>query len=321
MKRRWRVLGALAVSLAAAGAAAQTYPSRPIRIVVGFVAGSGTDLAARVIAQRLPEHVGQTALVENRPGAGGAIAAEQVVRAAPDGHTLLMTAAADAVQPAIRPKMPFDVLRDLAPITPVVAVPFLLVVHPVVPVRSAADLVKVARERPGQLNYASSGVGSSAHLAHELFNAMAQVRTVHVPYKGSPEAITAVLSGQVDMGFTSVPPAQPLIESGRLRALGVSSERRIAALPDVPTVAESGLPGYRRVGWFGVSAPAGTPREIVQRLNAVIVGIVATPQVRDGFSRQGLLPTTSTPEAFAEFIRDEVAQNVKLVRSAGATRQ
>ena len=192
MKRRWRVLGALATSLAAAGAAAQAYPSRPIRIVVGFVAGSGTDLAARVIAQRLPEHVGQTALVENRPGAGGAIAAEQVVRAAPDGHTLLMTAAADAVQPAIRPKMPFDVLRDLAPITPVVAVPFLLVVHPVVPVRSASDL---------------------------------------------------------------------------------------------------------------------------------IVRIVATPQVRDGISRQGLLPTTSTPEAFAEFIRDEVAQNVKLVQSAGAVRQ
>ncbi len=316
-----RCIVATFLLLVAAASSAQTYPTRQVRLIVGFVAGSGTDLAARVVAQRLPEHLGQPVLVENRPGAGGAIAAEQVVRSAPDGHTLLMTAAADAVQPAIRKKMPFDVVRDLAPVTPVVAVPFLLVVHPVVPVRTAADLIAVARARPEKLNYASSGIGSSAHLAHEHFNSMAKLRIVHVPYKGSPEAITAVLSGQVDMGFTSVPPAQPLIDSGRLRALAISSDRRIAAYPDIPTVAESGLPGYRRVGWFGVSAPAGTSRDIVGRLNAAIVKIVATPDVRDGFNRQGLLPMTSTPEEFAAFIREEVAQNVKLVQAAGASAQ
>ena len=309
---------ALGLSLASVEATAQSYPARPVRIVVGFSAGGGTDITARLVAQKLTEMLAQPVIVENRAGSGGMIATSYVAKAPPDGYTLLMIAAADVVQPALRQKLSYDLERDFAPVSLVVTVPFALVTHPAVPARNAKELIALARAHPAKLNYASSGIGSSAHLSNELFNSMARVRIVHVPYKGVSEGVTALASGQIDMIFASFPAVLALVDAGKIKAIGVSTPRRSAVMPSLPTIHESGLAGYERYGWYGIVAPSGVPKEVVSKLNAAIVKALAMPELKDSLVKQGLEPLTNTPEQFATFIRDELVQTARLVEAAGA---
>jgi tripartite-type tricarboxylate transporter receptor subunit TctC len=308
------VLGALT----AGAALAQNYPVKPVRIVVGFVPGGGADNAARLLALRLPESLGQQVIVENRPGAGGMIAGDLVAKAPADGYTLLMTSAPDAVLPAVRKEMPYDIMKDFSHVSLVATGPFVLVVHPVVPARTVKEFIALARAQPGRLNFASSGIGSSGHISGELFNTMAKIKVVHVPYKGSAEGVSATAGGEVDMVFAPVATAQALGSVGKVRALGISSRERFPTLPDVPTVNESGLPGFERYGWYGVTAPAQTPRDVIIKLNSAIVKTVNTPALRSAFIKQGMLPKTGTPEQFTAFVGDEVVQSAKVVKASGA---
>jgi tripartite-type tricarboxylate transporter receptor subunit TctC len=297
---------------------AQNYPVRTVRILVGFSAGGGTDISARGAAQKMTEILGQPVVVENRPGSGGMIATEAVAKAAPDGYTLLMAAPADTVQPALRTKLPYDFERDLTPVSLVVTAPFALVVHPSVPARNVKELIELARAKPGQLNYASSGIGSSAHMSNEMFNSMAKVNIVHVPYKGVSEGLIAVAGGGVDMVFASFPPVLPLAEARKIKVLAVSTLKRTALMPSLPTISESGLPGYERYGWYGVMSPSAVPKDIIARLNAAIVKAVATPELRESLSSQGLEPFSNTPEQFAAFLSRELAQNGAIIRATNA---
>ena len=309
------VLAAFAVSWVAP-AASQTYPVKPLRFLVGFAPGGATDVSARMLGQRLAESIGQPVVVENRPGSGGLLATEAVAKAPPDGYTLLMMPAADAVQPAIRKRLPYDLERDFTPVGRVVTGPWVVVVHPSVPARGVRELVALARSRPGKLNYGTSGIGSSAHLANELFNTMAQVIIVHVPYKGISEGVTATAAGQIDMIIASITAARPMLNAGRIRPLGVTTLKRTQLLPDVPTLDEGGITGYDRSGWYGVLAPANVSRDIVSRLNGAIGAVVNTPSMTQAFHRQGLEPATMRPEEFGAFVRREVAQNIKVVKDA-----
>jgi tripartite-type tricarboxylate transporter receptor subunit TctC len=309
---------AVGLQLSATEAAAQSYPAKPIRIVVGFPAGSGADFVARMIGQRLSTYLGQPAVVENRTGAAGTIATAFVAGAAPDGHTLLQVTAAETAQPALRPKMSYDLQKDFAPISLAATGTFVLVVHPSVPAREVKQLIALARAQPGKLNYGTSGPGSSPHLAAALLQQMAQVQIVEVPYKGATDAVTATVAGEVDISFPSITAALPLMQSGRLRVLAVTSAKRATLLPAVPTVAESGLPGFQRSTWHGLLAPAGVSKEIVTMLNTLVVKIVNTQEIRELFTRQGLEPQTSTPEAFAELISKDIAQVSALIRATGA---
>jgi tripartite-type tricarboxylate transporter receptor subunit TctC len=312
---------ALCAQLAAWDAAAQSYPVKPIRIVVGFPAGSGADFVARIVGQRLSGFLGQPAVIENRTGAAGTIATGFVAAAAPDGHTLLQVTAAETAQPALRPKMSYSLQKDFAPISLVATGTFVLVVHPSVPARDVKQLIALARTQPGQLNYGTSGPGSSPHLAAALLQQMTDVRMVEVPYKGATDAITATVSGQVDISFPSITAALPLMQSGRVRVLGVTSAKRATLLPAIPTVGESGLPGFQRSTWHGLLAPAGVSKDIITTLNALVVKIVNTQEVRELFTRQGLEPQTNTPEEFAELIRNDIAQVTKLIQATGAKTQ
>ena len=307
--------GALAQNPSIATAAA--YPAKPVKIMVGFAAGGAADVTARMLAPRLAELLGQQIVVENRGGSGGLLATEAVAKSPADGYTLLLMPAADTVQPALRRRLPYDLERDFAPVSRVVFGPWFVVVHPSVPARNAAELVALARTHPGRLNYASSGIGSSAHMANELFNSLAKVNIVHVPYKGISDGVTAVAGGEVDMIFASIPASLPLLGAKRVRALAVTTGRRTALAPHMPTLNESGVPGYDRSGWYGVLAPAQIPRDVIARLNAAIVKIVNAPDMKEAFMKQGLDPATSTPDEFGAFIRHEVAQNIKLVKAAG----
>ena len=297
-------------------ALAQTYPIKPVRFLVGFAPGGATDVSARMLGQRLAETLGQPVVVENRPGSGGLLATEAVAKAAADGYTLLMMPAADAVQPAIRKRLPYDLERDFAPVGRVVTGPWVMVVHPSVPARSVSELVALARSRPGKLNYGTSGVGSSAHLANELFNTMARVKIVHVPYKGISEGVTAAAAGQIDMIIASITAARPMLNARRIRSLGVTTLKRTRLLPEVPTLDEAGISGYDRSGWYGVLAPANVSRDIVSRLNVAIGAVVNTAAMTEAFHRQGLEPATMSPEAFGTFVQREVAQNIKVVKEA-----
>ena len=296
---------------------APAYPSKPVKFMVGFAAGGAADVTARMLAPKLSELLGQQIVIENRGGSGGLLATDAVAKSPADGYTLLLMPAADTVQPALRRKLPYDLERDFAPVSRIVYGPWFVVVHPSVPVRSVKELVALARASPGRLNYASSGVGSSAHMANELFNSLAKVNIVHVPYKGISDGVTAVAGGEVDMIFASIPASLPLLTAGRVRALAVTTGQRTPLAPAMPTLNESGVPGYDRSGWYGVLAPANVPREIVTRLNAAIVKIVNMPDLKDAYMKQGLDPATNTPEEFGVFIRNEVAQNIKLAKAAG----
>jgi len=311
------LLRALAACAVVPGvAAAQAYPVKPVHMVVGFVAGGGADIVARQIAQRLPEQLGQQVVVENRPGAGSAVATERVARAPADGYTLLMLSASATVLPAMR-TLPYDLERDLAPVILVATGPLVLVVHPSVPAHTAGELLALARRKPGTLNYGSNGSGTPAHLSGELFAMLGKVKLVHIPYKGGGAAVIGTAGGEIDIGFPAVPAALPLLASRRIRAIAVTGQRRASALPDVPTLHEAGLAGYDLSNWNGVSAPAGVSREIVARLNAAIAKVVNMPEVREVFGRLGIEPHTGTPEAFAQFMRRELVRNVDLLRQAG----
>ena len=296
---------------------AQSYPVKPIRIIVGFTTGAAPDVIARTLAPVLSENLGQPVIVENRGGAGGSIATEAVAKSPADGYTLLMMAAADTLQPALRTKLPYDLERDFAPVSMVVSGMAVLTVHPSVPARNVKELIALARSHPGKLNYGSSGIGSSSHLMGELFNLMAEVKIAHVPYKGSAESAIATAGGQIEISFPSIASVGPLLDSKKLRAIAVTSAQRASLMPSLPTISESGLPGYNRTTWFGVVAPAGLSRDIITRLHALIGKAVNTPEIKTSFGRQGLEPQTNSPEEFAAFIRSQIAENAKVIKFSG----
>jgi tripartite-type tricarboxylate transporter receptor subunit TctC len=310
---------AAVLALIAAGAAAQSYPTKPIRLVVPFPPGGTTDILAREVGQRLSASLGQTVVIDNRPGAGGNIGAELVAKSAPDGYTLLMcTVSTHAINPNLYAKLPYDHVADFAPVILVASVPNVLEVTPSLPVNSVADLIKLAKEKPGQINFASSGSGTSIHLSGELFKTMAGVDMTHVPYKGSAPALTDLIGGQVQVMFDNLPSSLPQIKAGKLRAIAVTSAQRAPALPNVPTIAESGLPGFEATSWFGVVAPAGTPPAIVARLNADLNQWLQTPEAREKLLAQGAAAAGGSPEQFAAYIRAETEKWAKVVKASGA---
>lgn len=324
MSKPWRQFGWLLLgifgcwTLPVLDSAAQNYPTKPIRILVGQAPGGGADSAARAVAPRLADNLGQPVVIENRTGAGGSIAIERTATSPADGYTLLVMNAGGTIHSALRAGLPYDLQRDLAPVAFIADSNFVLVVHPSVPARNAKELIAIARSRPGTFTYASAGIGSSSHLATALLGLMANLNLVHVPYKGGVEAVTANASGQVDMGFGSVTAALPLMKANKVRPLAVSSTKRSAMIPSIPTLSESALPGYDRSSWFGVLAPANLPKNIIVRLNTSITQIVNTPEVKDMLIKQALEPRTTTPEEFGTIIRRELAQNAKLVALTGA---
>jgi tripartite-type tricarboxylate transporter receptor subunit TctC len=296
---------------------AQDYPSKPIRIVVGFSPGSTTDILARTVGQKMHEAWGQPVLVENRPGAGGVGASSAVATAAPDGYTLLMVSAGHAATAAMFTKLPYDTLKDFAGVSRIANVPSILVVSPALGVKSVKDLVALAKSKPGQLNFSSPGVGSANHLAGELFKTLAGVDAIHVPYKGIPEAMTAVVSGSVQFNFSPVVNILPLSRDGKLLALGASTGKRSAALPDIPTVAEAEVSGYVFDPWFGILAPAKTPKPVLAKLSGEIARIVELPDVKERLLALGADPAPTTPEEFDSHVRAEVAKFKKIVQDAG----
>lgn len=322
MEKRLTAALSFTLLLAAASAPlahAQTaYPTKPIRLIVGYSPGGPTDLAARVVAQKLSEQLDQPVIVENRAGAAGTLATERVAASPADGYTLLITTAGDTIQPALRTNLPYDIERNFAPVSMLVTGPQVLVVHPSVPAKSVKELLAIARSQPGRLSYGSAGIGTSSHLAAELLNQIAKLTTVHIPYKSSADNARAIGSGHIDMGFPALTGALPYLKAGKLRGLAVTTTMRAALLPEVPTLDEAGVAGYDRSGWFGVLAPAGVPKEIVTRLNTVIAKVVSASEVQQALTRQGLTPMTNSPEQFAAFIKAEIAQNAKLIKFSGA---
>jgi len=295
---------------------AQSYPSRPIRFVVPYVPGGGVDFVGRTVAQKLAETWNHSVIVDNRPGGGTNIGSEHVARAAPDGYTLLVAGVPNTVNMTLYKKPPYDVEKDFAPVVRISTAPNILVVHPSVPAKSVKALIALAKSRAGQLTYASAGFGSSNHLSGELFRIMAGIDIVHVPYKGGGAAVTDLIAGQVSMYFGTTPSTAPHVRTGRLRALGVTSAKRSAIIPDVPTIAESGLPGYEQSAWHGLLAPAGTPEPIISKLNTEIVRILQLPDMKERFATQGVDVVGSLPTDFAAFIKRDVAKYRKLLKSA-----
>lgn len=315
---RRRDLLVLAGASAAPFARAQAWPDKPIRLYLGYPPGGGTDFVARMVAARLSQVLKQQVVVNNLPGATGAIALDRVVHSAPDGYSLILVSAADTILPALR-KLAFDIQRDLVPVAPVVTGALGLVVHPALPARDVKELVALAKAQPGKLNYGSPGVGNSQHLAGEFFNKLAGVQMVHVPFKGGAEAINAAIAGDTQLAFASLAPVMPLVEAGKLRLLAVTTGKRAAAVPNTPTIAEAGVPGYDRATWFGVAAPAGVPKDIVQRLNTSLASAMEGADAREVLLKQGLEPLNASAEQFAAFMHGELAQNAALVRSMGIT--
>jgi len=309
------LLSALLCTAAAAQSGA--YPARPVRFVVPSAAGGGTDIIARAISLKLAESFGQQFVVDNRPGAGQMIGIELVARAPADGHTLLMAASTLAINPIMYKKVSYDPLRDFAPITQAASLPNVLVVHPSLPVKSVAELIAYAKQRPGQLNFASAGIGTSPQMSIELLKSMAGIDMVHIPYKGTAPGVVDLLAGQVLVMAPNLLTALPHVKSGRLRALAVTSAKRNEALPDVPTVAESGLAGYDSTQWYGVLAPAGTPRDIVARLHDEIVRALRDPEVGKRLAADGAEAVGSSPQEFAAFIKSETEKWAKVATAAG----
>ncbi len=322
MAIRYRVNSAahaMAAALLVAGGAQaqQDYPAKPIRIVVPSSPGGGTDILARQIAQKLTERWGQQVVIDNRPGAGQMIGIELVARAAPDGYTLVMTATPLALNTVLYKKVPYDPVRDFAPITQVAAMPNMVLTHPSLPARNIRELIALARARPGELAYASAGMGTGPHLSMELFLSMAAVKMEHVPYKGTNPGMIDTIAGQVPVLMSPLLPPLPHIKTGRLRPLGVTGTKRVVSLPDVPTVAEAGVPGYEVVGWYGIAAPANTPRNVITKLHGEIANILKSAEVREKLAADGAEAVGSTPEQFAAFIKSEIDKWGKVVKSAG----
>ena len=300
-----------------APALAQNYPIRPIRLVVPSSPGGGTDITARIMAPELSKLLGQQVVVENRPGAGTMIGGEVVAKSPPDGHSLLMGISTLAINPAVYKKVPYDALRDLAPITQAVSVPNVVVGHPSLPAKNLKELIALARSRPGELTFASAGLGTSPHLSIELLLSMTRTKMLHVPYKGSGPGITDLIAGQVQVMAPNMLSGYPHIKSGRMRAYGVTGVKRVSSAPEIPTIAEAGVPGYEAVQWYGVLAPAGTPRPIIQRLHEECVKVLHLSNVRELLVRDGGEPVGSTPEQFAAFIKAETIKWAKVVKDAG----
>ncbi len=310
------VLAFATAALAALEAPAQSYPQKTVRMVVPYAPGGNTDFTARVIAAKLTEVFGQQVVVENRPGGGTNIGSELVAKAPGDGYALLMGGASNAINMSYYQKMPYDTLRDFAPVVLCVKGANVLSLHPSLPAKNLKELIALARARPGQLNYASSGLGSSNMMAGELLKLMAKINIAHVPYKGNAPALTDTIGGHVEMLFSGVPALLPHIQSGRLRAIAIGSLKRFPAIPEVPTIDESGLKGYEATTWFGLMAPGKTPKEIVTRLNAEIGKILASTEVRERFINEGIEPIGGTPGQFGAFIRDEIDKYAKVVKAA-----
>jgi len=310
---------ALVVCLAAVSgySSAQDFPSKPLRLVVGSTPGGGTDISARLIAPKMSEQLGQQVVVENRPGATTTIGVNYVVRSAPDGYTLLMGVSSLAINPHILQNVPYDALKDLAPVTQVLVAPNIMVAHPSLPIRTVKDLVAFARPRPGQLNFAAGGAGSSQHLAIELFLYMTGTKIVHVPYKGQGMALIDVVAGQVSLMMANVISALPHVRSARLRALGVTGSKRTTVAPDIPTIAEAGVPGYEVLQWYGVLAPAATPREIIGRLHGVIAHAVQDPKIRERIVADAGEPVGNTPDEFSAILRADYKKWGEVIRKAG----
>ena len=321
MKRGW-LIAALAATLLVPGAvvaqgAAETYPARPVRVVIGLAPGGGTDLQARLFAQKLSENLGRPFVVENRTGAGGTIAYAQVAKSPPDGYTLMGVTSGYTITPAVYSKLPYDPVKDFAPISLVAQAPFLLLTHPSLPVRSVKDLLALARAKPAMLDCGSAGHGSSTHMAYELFRTMAGVNIAHIPYKGTGPALIDAMAGQVHMLFGNVLSSMTHVKTGKLRALAVTTAKRSIVLPDLPTVSESGVTGYQNSTWFGLLAPAGTPSAVLSKLNAELVKASQSPDIVDRLAPDGGEPVGSTPEQFGRHLALEIARWRKVVKDAG----
>jgi tripartite-type tricarboxylate transporter receptor subunit TctC len=311
--------GALAAFIFPAAAADPgKYPSRPVRLVIPQSPGGPSDLIGRLTAQKLGENIGTTVVADNRAGAAGNVGCEIVARSAPDGYTLLLgPPGCMAINPTLYPNLPFNPLRDFEPITQLEAGPQMLVVHPSVPAQSVKELVALVKAKPAAFNFSSGGAGTPNHLSSELFKHAAGLQMVHVPYKGTGPAIAAVVSGQVQMMIAGLPPALPQVKSGKLRGLAVTSLKRSPAVPEVPTIAESGYPGFELISWHSILAPARTPKPIVTRLNAELVKILAQPEVKERFASMGVEPVGSTPAQFAEHLKSETVRFAKVIKAAG----
>ncbi len=307
-----------AIAAAVPTVSAQSYPSKPIRLVVPYSPGAGTDTIARILAQKTGEALGQQVVIDNRPGAGGSIGTEVVAKAPADGYTLLFTPTSHAINPGIYPKLGYDTVKDFAPISVVASLPVVLAVEPGVPAATIKELIALAKAKPGQLTMASSGNGTVFHLTGELFKDAAGVNIVHVPFKGGAPAVAALLGGQVSMTFETSVTVVPHIRSGKLRALGVASPKRIALLPDVPTLGESGFPGILAENWYGLFAPAGTPRETIARLYTELDRAIHNPDVREKLAQQGAEIRENTPEQTAAFLRSEMTKWARVIKDSGA---
>jgi tripartite-type tricarboxylate transporter receptor subunit TctC len=311
--------GSIVVVLAVSSGTAlpQGFPHKAVRMVVPFPAGGSTDIVGRTIAQKLSEMWGQPVVVDNRPGGGTTIGTDAVAKAAPDGYTLLVTPAPFTINPSLLAKLPYDSLADFAPITLINTTPLVLVVNPGVPAKSVKELIALAKSQPGRLNYGSSTIGGSNHLAGELFNAMAGVKMVHIPYKGNAPALVDLVGGHIDLIFNGVTSALPLIKGGKLRALAVTSMQRSSAMPDLATLDEDGLKGFEAVAWNGLSAPSKTPHEIIAKINTDVIKIVNSPELKERLTADGSDPVGNTPDQYSAFLRNEIAKWAKVIKLAG----
>ena len=308
------IVGAMAAPLGA-----QTYPNKPVRLVLPFPPGGATDILGRIVGQALAERLGQPVVPENRPGSGSNIGIEIVAKAKPDGYTLLLAATPLAISPSLYKKLNFDTIKDLAPISLVGQIPNIFVVRPALPVKTLKEFVAYAKAHPGKVNYGSSGIGAPPHLAGELLKSLAKIDIVHVPYKGANQAMIGLMSGEVDMVVIGTPAALPQIQADKVRALAVLHDERLPSLPNVPTAKEAGIDHYVVTSWYGILAPAGTPRDIISRLNAEWVKIAALPDIKEKMEKAGVDPLSTTPEKFSEFIKVETARWGKVIREANVT--
>jgi len=317
--KKYLVLFLAALALPCETALSQAYPTRPIRMVVGFPPGGGTDVVARIISPKLSENLGQPVVIENRPGATGTVAAAAVAKSPADGYTIMMGhVSVNAIAPSLFPNLQYDVIKDFAPITLAASVPHFVVVHPSLPVNTIKELIAYAKERPGKLSFPSAGNGSTPHLAGEIFKSMAGVNIVHVPYKGTGQSMADLLAGQLQVAFDTAPASAGNVRSGRMRVLGVSSTKRVPEYPDVPTVAEAGVPGYEVTTWYGVFAPGGTTPAIVNRLHAETMKAMQSPETRARLAEVGADgAVTRTPEEFAAMVRADVTRYAKIIKDAG----
>ena len=297
----------------------QTYPAKPVRLIVPFTPGGGTDIVARIVAQKLTDKFHQQVFVDNRPGAAGTVGADLTVKSAPDGHTMLVGSTSEVgIGSSLHTKLPYNTLRDLAPVTPLASTPMVLVVHPSIPVKTAKELVAFTLARPGQLNYVSAGTGTGNHMSGELFRYLTKIDIVHVAYKGAGPALADLVGGQVHLMFSTLPAAAPFVKAGRLKALAVSSAQRAPSMSEIPTMVESGVPGYEVVYWYGFFAPAATPKDVLARIHADTAEVLRLPDVVANFAKQGLDPIKQTQAQFAAFVKADIEKWAVVVKASGA---